>query len=109
LRAGAHIDYRLSWHGFPLWWRTRIDVWEPPYRFVDRQVRGPYRLWVHEHRLLPGDDGTTMRDIVEYAVPGGVLVERLLVGPDVRRIFEYRRERLARLLARRVDDTPRAG
>ena len=80
-----------------------------PHRFVDRQVRGPYRLWVHEHRFSPLGDGTTMRDVVEYAVPGGAVLERLLVGPDVRRIFEYRRERLGELLPGRADDASRAG
>lgn len=101
LRAGACIDYRLRWRGLPLAWRTEISVWEPPRRFVDRQLRGPYRLWVHEHVFEPESGGTRIRDRVEYALPGGPLaplLHRLLVGPDVRRIFAYRSRRLAELL-----------
>ena len=100
LRAGAVIDYRLKWRGLPLAWRTEISTWEPPHRFIDRQVRGPYRLWVHEHTFEPQDGGTLLCDRVEYAVPGWLLepaVHAFLVGPDVRRIFAYRRETMRQL------------
>lgn len=42
MSKGALIDYRLRMHGIPLRWRTRIDAWQPPHRFVDEQLRGPY-------------------------------------------------------------------
>jgi ligand-binding SRPBCC domain-containing protein len=96
--AGTVIDYRLRLHGIPLRWRSEITVWEPPRRFVDVQRRGPYRLWEHEHLFLPKDGGTLVQDRVRYAVPGGSLlaplVDRLLVRPDLERIFAYRRQRL---------------
>lgn len=97
MRPGTLIDYRLSLHGLPMRWRTEIAVWEPPRRFVDVQLRGPYRKWVHEHTFEPVDGGTLCRDRVEYAVPGGCLVHRLLVERDVRRIFAYRQEVLRSL------------
>ena len=34
IAAGTLIDYRLKLHGVPLRWRTRIEIWEPPHRFV---------------------------------------------------------------------------
>jgi ligand-binding SRPBCC domain-containing protein len=74
---------------------TEITAWEPPRRFVDRQRRGPYRLWVHEHLFEEQREGTLIRDRVRYAVPGGPLaplLHRLLVGPDVRKIFAHRRQ-----------------
>lgn len=97
MRAGARIDYRLRIRGLPLRWQSEITAWEPPHRFLDEQRRGPYRLWVHEHTFVGRGAGTEVRDRVTYAVPGGWLVERLLVGPDVRRIFAFRQEALARL------------
>ena len=97
MREGALIDYRLRIRGVPVRWRTRIAVWEPPERFVDEQLKGPYRLWVHEHTFLERDGGTLCRDQVRYAVPGGALVDRLLVRPDVERIFAWRRRVLAEL------------
>lgn len=97
MHPGALIDYRLRVRGIPLRWRTRIAVWEPPARFVDEQVRGPYRLWVHEHTFAERDGGTVCRDAVRYAVPGGELVHRLLVRPDVERIFAHRQQALREL------------
>ncbi len=97
MRSGTEIDYRLKLRGVPLGWRTRITAWEPPRRFVDEQIRGPYRIWRHEHLFEPLDDGTLMTDRVEYAHFGGSLVERLLVRPDVEKIFRWRRTRLEAL------------
>jgi ligand-binding SRPBCC domain-containing protein len=97
MRPGTIIDYRLRLHGFRIRWRSEITAWEPPTRFVDEQRRGPYRLWVHEHRFQPRDGGTHIRDHVRYAAPGGPLVERLLVRPDIERIFEFRRQKLLQL------------
>ena len=58
---------------------------------------GPYRNWVHEHTFLEQDEGTLVRDRVEYAVWGGSLINRLLVRPDLDRIFSYRFEKLEEL------------
>jgi ligand-binding SRPBCC domain-containing protein len=98
MREGLLIDYRLRLHGIPLRWQSRIDAWEPPFRFVDVQVRGPYRRWHHEHVFAEVAGGTLCRDIVHYAVPGGALIEKLLVRPDLRKIFAYRQARLRELL-----------
>lgn len=94
MKAGALIDYRLRWRGVPLRWRTEIEVWEPPLRFVDRQLRGPYLLWRHEHRFVERDGRTLATDRVDYAAPGGRTVHRLIVDRDVQRIFAYRRRAL---------------
>ncbi len=94
---GALIDYRLRVRGIPLTWRSEITVWEPPYRFVDEQRRGPYRRWIHEHRFEEADGGTRAVDHVRYAVFGGALINKLFVAPDVRRIFAYRQQRLEQL------------
>ena len=91
LREGALIDYALRVRGVPLRWRSEITVWAPPHRFVDRQVRGPYRRWVHEHHFVSLEGGGTLvEDRVEYAVPGGRLVHALFVKRDVQAIFAYR-------------------
>ena len=95
--AGVEIDYRLRLKGVPLSWRSRITAWEPPFRFVDEQVKGPYRRWVHEHTFTPRDGGTLVRDLVEYDMLGGWLVDRLMVRRDLSRIFAYRQQRLAEL------------
>jgi ligand-binding SRPBCC domain-containing protein len=90
MRAGTLIDYKLRVHGIPIRWRTEITVWEPPHRFVDTQLRGPYRQWIHEHTFIPERGGTLARDRVQYAAWGGALVHRYLIKPDLDRIFAYR-------------------
>jgi ligand-binding SRPBCC domain-containing protein len=99
---GALIDYRIRWRGIPLRWRTEIEVWEPPHRFVDRQIRGPYRLWRHEHLFAEQSDGTSVIDRVEYAPLGGVIAQKLVVARDVKRIFAYRHTVLRRIFAERL-------
>jgi ligand-binding SRPBCC domain-containing protein len=101
--VGAFIQYRLRLRGVPLRWDTLIQAWEPPRRFVDVQVRGPYRLWHHTHELEPLDGGRTlMRDTVRYALGFGALGElahRALVRRDLEAIFAYRAERVPALLS----------
>jgi len=99
MKVGALIDYRLRLRGLPIRWRTRINEWEPLVRFVDEQVRGPYRLWHHTHTFVERAGGTLVGDRVRYAVPGGALVNTLFVQRDVARIFAYRQQKLAELLA----------
>jgi ligand-binding SRPBCC domain-containing protein len=94
MRPGTLIDHKLRIHGFPIRWRSRITVWEPPARFVDEQVRGPYRVWRHEHVFEERDAGTLVRDHVHYAVPFDFLVHKLFVQRDVEKIFAHRTETL---------------
>jgi ligand-binding SRPBCC domain-containing protein len=102
LHRGALLRYRLRLSGVPLGWRTEIAEWLPPRSFVDVQLAGPYRLWVHAHRFTPTPGGTEIHDSVRYRVPGGPLapaVDRLLVAPRLEAIFDFRAARLAELLA----------
>jgi ligand-binding SRPBCC domain-containing protein len=96
MRAGTLIDYRLSLHGAPIRWRTRIEVWEPPLRFLDVQLSGPYALWEHTHRFVAlGERAVEIRDHVRYALPLGPIGElahALFVRRDLERIFDFRRD-----------------
>lgn len=94
MHAGALIDYRLRVRGVPIRWRSQILAWEPPFRFVDKQVHGPYKQWIHEHLFTSLRGGTLVQDKVDYAVLGGPLVDRCLVAPDLRRIFDFRHKQL---------------
>jgi ligand-binding SRPBCC domain-containing protein len=98
---GAVIDYRLRVRGLPLRWRARISAWEPPGRFVDEQLRGPYRMWVHEHTFAEERGGVRCRDHVRYAVPGGALVDALVGRRDVARIFAFQAHAVSEIFARR--------
>jgi hypothetical protein len=66
--------------------------------FVDEQVRGPYRLWHHEHHFAERDGGTAVRDEVRWAVRLPWLVGAL-VRRDLERLFDYRAEAIRRRFA----------
>jgi len=87
LRAGPLIAYELRVHGWPIRWRTRINEWQPPFRFVDEPLPGPYRQWIHEHTFDAPDGGTLARDCVRYAVPIDFLTPRWLVRSDVEKVL----------------------
>jgi ligand-binding SRPBCC domain-containing protein len=97
MREGTLIDYQIVLYGLPIPWRTRIDVWEPGIRFVDRQLLGPYRWWHHEHRFEAVPRGTRVIDHVEY-VPRARWLSGRMVRRDVGRIFDYRQHTLPKLL-----------
>ena len=102
MRPGALIEYRLKLHGVPVRWLTRIEIWEPGARFVDVQVKGPYRLWHHTHTFTRHEGGTCVRDEVRYALPLGPLGElahRLLVRRDLERIFDFRRASVSKVMS----------
>jgi ligand-binding SRPBCC domain-containing protein len=97
MQLGARIDYRLKLHGIPIQWRTLISEWNPPYSFVDEQIRGPYRLWRHRHTFTARDQGTLVEDEVRYQVLGGRLAN-LFVQRELSQIFRYRQEALVEAL-----------
>jgi uncharacterized protein (TIGR01777 family) len=95
IEKGSEIRYRLKIRGIPVNWKTVIKEWDPPYKFVDVQAEGPYKLWEHTHEFKPFGNGTLMTDRVRYSLPMGFLgnlVGGQLVRSEIERIFQYRRE-----------------
>jgi ligand-binding SRPBCC domain-containing protein len=98
LERGSLLRYRLRLYGIPMRWLTQIESWQPPRGFSDRQLRGPYLLWLHTHRFSAAPGGTEIYDNVHYRVPGGPVAPTRLVRRLVDEIFDYRAERLRELL-----------
>ena len=99
---GTLIRYKLRLRGIPIRWLTRIEEWDPSRRFVDTQLKGPYRLWHHTHDFEPDSGGTLMRDTVRYAMragPLGELIHGPMVAPDLAKIFDHRIERIEALFS----------
>jgi len=102
MKQGATIAYALRFRGIPLRWLTEIERWNPPYEFIDTQARGPYKIWRHTHQFSEAAGGTLIVDIVEYALPFGIvgrMVHRLQVARDLSGIFDYRAQRVQALLS----------
>lgn len=101
MRRGLRIEYRIRPLGFPQKWVSVITEYDPPHRFVDEQVEGPYALWHHDHRFRGVAGGTEVTDTVTYALPLGPvgrLAHRLLVRRQLESIFRYREEALVRIM-----------
>jgi ligand-binding SRPBCC domain-containing protein len=100
IQQGTLIQYSLRLHGIALRWTSEIVVWDPPHRFVDLQLRGPYKLWRHEHRFDECEGGTRITDTVNLALPFGVLGQlayRARVRSEVHKIFAFREKKIREL------------
>jgi ligand-binding SRPBCC domain-containing protein len=109
IRLGTVVNYRLRLLGLPLTWTSEITHWEPPRRFVDSQVVGPYSQWIHTHNFYSQDDGTLIEDDVSYRLPyppwGEIAYP--LVWAQLRRIFSYRQRVIRQLLTGGADESGR--
>jgi ligand-binding SRPBCC domain-containing protein len=102
MAAGAVFDYRISWLGVPVRWRSFIREFDPPVRFVDVQVRGPYARWEHRHLFLEEAGGTWIEDRVTYRLPFGPLgrlAHAVLVRRQLAAVWRYRARRIGELVA----------
>ena len=100
MSEGTLIDYRLRLLGIPLRWQARISRWEPPIKFVDEQVRGPYKLWEHTHHFYEDGNNTIIEDVVRYELPFALLGKAFhpLVRLQLERIFRFRHAAVRRHL-----------
>jgi ligand-binding SRPBCC domain-containing protein len=70
-------------------------IYEPPFLFEDRQLKGPFRTWIHRHIITPEAAGARLTDSIEFEPPFGLLGRWLapwLVLPRLRKLFAYRHE-----------------
>ena len=99
MRQGLLLDYRLQIRRIPIFWTTEISEWDRPIRFVDQQLRGPYRRWYHENTFEELNGQTIVRDDVHYIPRGGRLIHQLFVKPDLEKIFRFRQDKLSEIFA----------
>jgi ligand-binding SRPBCC domain-containing protein len=104
MEKNALIDYSIKLLGFRMSWHTEITVWQPPVKFTDRQIKGPYRVWEHAHLFEEKGEETQMEDVIRYAVPGFVLsplIHFLFVRPRLEGVFDYREAAILEYFSRR--------
>ena len=104
---GAIIEYKINLSGIPLKWKTLISTWDPPFEFVDEQLSGPYKQWIHRHTFKElGGNKTLIEDEVKYRLPFEPLgdIAHFLVARQLDQIFDFRTEVVQSILK---DRTPR--
>lgn len=104
MKTGQYIEYQIELGGVPMRWLTEIREWQPGERFVDVQLRGPYKTWHHLHEFREVSGGTEMRDVVDYELPLGPLgevVHWVAVKRTLSRIFAFRRQAVGRAFPER--------
>jgi NADH dehydrogenase len=103
MREGLVIDYRVRpLLGVPVRWRSRIESYAPPHRFVDVQTVGPYRSWVHHHAFAADGEATRVIDEIAYALPFGPIgsaVHAAVVRRELEHVFRIRAQALSAIFA----------
>ena len=100
MKLGDTVTWSARHFGIPWRMTSRISAYERPVRFVDEQVRGPFRHWHHEHSFTwDAASGTTqMRDVISFAAPFGVIgrvAERLVLRRYMERLVASRNKHLS--------------
>lgn len=92
----AEFEYSIKFLGIKMPWRSRIIDYEPPERFTDIQLKGPYRSWVHVHVLEDMGGNTLMKDEVTYTLYMPALaLHPFLIRKKLFDIFRYRAVKIA--------------
>lgn len=92
---GEQVTWKATHFGIPFKMTSKVTEMTPPRRFVDEQVRGPFKTFHHEHRFERDGDGTAMVDVIDFTSPAGPIgrvVERLGLERYLTKLIRERNE-----------------
>ncbi|MFF7233094.1 ligand-binding SRPBCC domain-containing protein [Streptomyces sp. 2333.5] len=99
LSLGDTVTFQARHFGLTWRLKARITAYDRPRGFVDEQESGPFKRWRHAHHFEPdGAGGTVMRDVIDFASPGGFvgrIVDRVLLGRYMPHLIRVRNAYLA--------------
>lgn len=104
--AGQIISYKVKpLAGIAVSWTTEITHIVKEKMFVDQQIKGPYKLWHHQHHFKSIDGGTEMTDIVHYRLPLRLVGElaHSIVKRKLVEIFTYRFHKITKVFGKWPD------
>ena len=100
MHEGLLVEYRV---GIPVLgkqtWLSELKHIRDRHSFVDEQLVGPYKLWLHYHEITKVEDGVLFVDYVNYIMPFGpfgAITHAIYVKRQINRIFNYRTEAMIR-------------
>lgn len=73
LQAGELVRFQATHLGIGWTLDARVVLVDAPRRFVDEQVRGPFRSLRHEHLFAETGAGTLLTDRISWVSPLGLL------------------------------------
>ncbi|MCX7913652.1 MAG: SRPBCC family protein [Thermodesulfovibrionales bacterium] len=91
---GAEFEYSIKVFGFKRMWKSKIIEYKPPDSFIDIQLEGPYKFWLHLHIFYDTPEGTLMKDLVTYSLPLYSIPFHWLIKRQLKDIFSYRSARI---------------
>ncbi len=101
MHEGLIIKYKIQpMMRIPMNWETRIVSVKEMESFSDMQVKGPYKVWIHQHSFKSVEGGVMMTDRLTYDIgfgPLGWFAGKLWVDRQVNEIFRYRENKLKEL------------
>jgi ligand-binding SRPBCC domain-containing protein len=100
---GQSVTWRARHFGISWTMTSQITELDEPNRFVDAQLRGPFKAFRHEHSFRPITDGTEMLDNITFRAPLGPLgwiAERVLLSWYLPHLIRQRNDYLMTSLER---------
>jgi uncharacterized protein (TIGR01777 family) len=93
IEEGTKISYKLNVHGIPLAWESQIIEWKSEQEFVDRQCKGPFKIWHHRHLFKKLAHGVQITDFIQFRLPffPFSLPASEFILKDLKKIFSYRK------------------
>jgi ligand-binding SRPBCC domain-containing protein len=82
-------------------WVAEIKHIKEKYSFVDEQRIGPYTFWYHYHQIEEEGGRVRLIDRVNYEVPFSIfgrIIHFFFIRKTLKRIFDYRQQKLAEFL-----------
>lgn len=71
---GSTLKFKIQSFGQVQELVHEITHLDRPTRFIEQQVKGPLKAWIHEHHFESAGDGQVkISDTIEFLPPGGLL------------------------------------
>jgi len=100
---GETVTWKAKHFGIMWKMTSKITELDAPHSFVDEQLRGPFKMFRHEHLFEPHHGGTLMRDHIVFDAPLGPLgdiAERLVLRNYLPKLIGERNDYLRTELER---------
>jgi uncharacterized protein len=94
IKPGARVTLKTRVAGVPVRWVAEHRAYEPPTKFEDVSLSGPFTSWHHQHRFRSlASHSTELTDQIDYEVPLGALGQLAggsFVENKLKAMFAYR-------------------